>query len=219
MMAKMKHTETTMGQEFQITPQPGDALILIDVQHDFLPGGALAVPDGDQILPAVGALADLFDQVILTQDWHPAGHSSFASSHPGRAPFEQVEMPYGDQVLWPDHCVQGTRGGELALPAWVVSKARLILRKGTRPGIDSYSAFRENDRMTRTGLAGYLRGLGVRRVILAGLATAYCVGFSALDAREAGFDVVVIESACRGIGPESIAERKAEMGRAGVLLA
>jgi len=208
-----------MGQDIHISPKPGDALILIDVQNDFLPGGALAVPEGDQILPAVEALADRFDQVILTQDWHPAGHSSFASSHPGRAPFQQVAMPYGDQVLWPDHCVQGTRGAELALPDRVRDKARLILRKGTRPGIDSYSAFRENDRMTRTGLAGYLRGLGVRRVILAGLATDYCVGFSALDARQAGFDVVMIEAACRGIGPESIAERKAEMGRAGVLLA
>lgn len=215
----MKCMETEMGQEFHITPQPGDALILIDVQHDFLPGGALAVPDGDQILPAVEALADLFDQVVLTQDWHPAGHSSFASSHPGRSPFEQVAMPYGDQVLWPDHCVQGTRGAALALPDRVLNKARLILFKGTRPGIDSYSAFRENDRATRTGLAGYLRGLGVTRVVLAGLATDYCVGFSALDARQAGFDVVVIERACRGIAPESIAERKEEMRRAGVLFA
>lgn len=207
-----------MGQEFHITPQPDDALILIDVQHDFLPAGALAVPDGDRILPAVEGLADRFDQVILTQDWHPAGHSSFASSHPGRAPFDQVVMPYGDQVLWPDHCVQGTSGAGLALPDRVLNKARLILRKGTRPGIDSYSAFRENDRETRTGLAGYLRELGVRRAILAGLATDYCVGFSALDAREAGFDVVVIETACRGIAQESIAERKAEMKRAGVMI-
>lgn len=214
----MKCMETEMGQEFHITPQPGDALILIDVQHDFLPGGALAVPDGDQILPPVEALADLFDQVILTQDWHPAGHSSFASSHPGRSPFEQVAMPYGDQVLWPDHCVQGTRGAALALPERVRNKARLILFKGTRPGIDSYSAFRENDRATRTGLAGYLRGLGVTRVVLAGLATDYCVGFSALDARQAGFDVVLVEAACRGIAPESIAERRAEMEQAGVLL-
>ncbi len=207
-----------MGQEFHITSQPDDALILIDVQHDFLPGGALAVPDGDRILPAVEALADRFDQVILTQDWHPAGHSSFASSHPGRAPFEQVAMPYGGQVLWPDHCVQGTPGADLALPDRVLDKARLILRKGARPGIDSYSAFRENDRETRTGLAGYLRELRVRRVILAGLATDYCVGFSALDARQAGFDVVVIEAACRGIAPESIAERKAEMVQAGVMI-
>jgi nicotinamidase/pyrazinamidase len=195
-----------------------DALILIDIQHDFLPGGALAVPQGDEILPAVAALARRFETIVLTQDWHPADHSSFASNHEGAAPFSTIEMDYGPQVLWPDHCNQGDRGAELALPWWILEKAQLILRKGFRPRIDSYSAFRENDRKTSTGLAGYLRERGIERVFLAGLATDYCVGFSALDAVAAGFETVVIEAACRGIAVETVATRKAEMAAAGVVL-
>jgi nicotinamidase/pyrazinamidase len=195
-----------------------DALILIDVQNDFLPGGALAVPKGDEILPAVAALARRFETIVLTQDWHPADHASFASNHEGAAPFSTVEMNYGTQVLWPDHCLQGDRGAEFALPWWILEKAQLILRKGFRPEIDSYSAFRENDRTTSTGLAGYLRERGIARVVLAGLATDYCVGFSALDAVAAGFETVVIEAACRGIAPETIEARMAEMRAAGVAL-
>jgi len=175
-----------------------DILLVVDVQRDFLPGGALAVRDGDAIVPLVNALAARFAHVALTQDWHVAGHESFASSHPGRAPFDTIELPYGAQVLWPDHCVQGTRGAEFA-DALAVPHAELIVRKGYRREIDSYSAFCEADGRTLTGLAGYLRERGMTRVFLAGLATDFCVAFSAVDARKAGFDVVVIEDACRAI--------------------
>lgn len=195
---------------------PNDALLVIDVQNDFCPGGALAVRDGGAVIPVIERIAPLFEHVLLTQDWHPAGHSSFASSHPGRKAFEQVEMSYGEQTLWPDHCVQGSRGAEfhsdLKLP-----RAELILRKGFRAGIDSYSAFFENDRSTATGLAGYLRERGIGRVFLAGLAYDYCVGFSALDARRLGLPAVIVRDACRAIDLDgSVARMEAEFAAAEV---
>lgn len=191
------------------------ALILIDIQPDFLPGGALAVPGGDEILEPVANLAEFFDTIVATQDWHPAGHKSFASSH-GAAPFSTTEMPYGSQVLWPDHCVQGTKGADLALPAAALATTQLIIRKGTNPEIDSYSAFLENDRVTTTGLAGWLREKGVEELVLAGLALDYCVAFTALDAVQLGFDVSVCVDACRGIGEDSIREQMKAMAAAGV---
>ncbi|WP_407525575.1 bifunctional nicotinamidase/pyrazinamidase [Methylobacterium oryzisoli] len=199
-----------------MTPGEADVLLVVDVQRDFLPGGALAVPDGDAVVPAVNALGRRFPHVVLTQDWHPPGHASFASRHPGRAPFETVRLAYGEQVLWPDHCVMGTPGAELAdgldLPG-----AELVIRKGFRPGIDSYSAFLEADRTTPTGLSGYLRERGITRVVLCGLATDYCVGWSALDARAAGFEAVLVEEACRAIDQGgSLARAFAAMEAAGV---
>lgn len=175
-----------------------ELLIVVDVQNDFCPGGALAVPEGDAIIPAINRLAREFAHVVLTQDWHPPGHSSFASAHPGRQPFETIEASYGPQILWPDHCVQGTPGAAFH-PMLAVPHAELVLRKGFRCGIDSYSAFRENDRRTLTGLAAYLRERAFEGVTLCGLATDYCVLYSALDAREAGFAVEVAAAACRGI--------------------
>lgn len=175
-----------------------DVLVVVDVQNDFLPGGALAVPGGDEIVPVINRLATRFAHVILTQDWHPAGHRSFASTHSAKAPFETVTMPHGEQILWPDHCVQGTHGAAFS-PDLSIVHAELVIRKGFRHHIDSYSAFREVDRMTPTGLAGYLRERGLSRVFLAGLATDFCVAWSAEDARAAGFDVVVVEDACRAI--------------------
>ncbi len=175
-----------------------DALIIVDVQNDFCPGGALAVPDGDVVIDPILRMTDRFEHIILTQDWHPSGHTSFASSHPGKHSFEQIEMPYGPQTLWPDHCVQGTDGADF-YPELQVPLAELILRKGFRREIDSYSAFYENDRTTPTGLAGYLRERGLARVFLAGLAFDFCVRYSAEDGRRCGFDVVVIEDATRGI--------------------
>ena len=172
--------------------------MVVDLQNDFLPGGALAVPDGDAVVPIANALASRFAHVALTQDWHVPGHLSFASSHPGKAPFGTILLPYGPQVLWPDHCVQGSVGAEFA-PGLAIPRAELIVRKGYRREIDSYSAFCEADRVTRTGLAGYLRERGFTRIYLAGLATDFCVAWSALDARGAGFDVYVIEDACRAI--------------------
>lgn len=174
------------------------ALIVIDVQNDFCPGGALAVNQGDEVVPLINGLIKRFEHVILTQDWHPAGHSSFASSHPGKAPFETVEMSYGEQTLWPDHCVQGTRGAEFH-PGLDWTRAELVIRKGFRKAIDSYSAFFENDHETPTGLSGYLRERGFNKVTFAGLATDFCVAFSALDARRQGFEASVILQACRGI--------------------
>ena len=163
-----------------------EALIVIDVQNDFCPGGALAVEDGDAVVPVINGLIERFDHVVLTQDCHPEGHSSFASSHQGKAPFETIEMPYGTQTLWPDHCVQGTKGAAFHEGlAW--DKAELVIRKGFRSAIDSYSAFFENDHETPTGLSGYLRERGITRVTLAGLATDFCVAYSAIDARRQGF--------------------------------
>jgi nicotinamidase/pyrazinamidase len=178
------------------------ALIVIDVQNDFCPGGALAVPEGDQIVEGINALMDDFDTVVLTQDWHPEGHSSFASSHDGKAPYEVVDMPYGPQVLWPDHCVQGSAGAELHSDL-DVTRANIVIRKGTNPAIDSYSAFFENDQTTPTGLDGYLKALGVTEVTMVGLATDFCVQFSALDAARLGFKVNVREDLCRAIDLDS----------------
>lgn len=194
------------------------ALIVIDVQNDFCPGGALAVPGGDEILPLVNRLIGAFEHVILTQDWHPAGHSSFASSHAGQSPFATIRMPYGDQTLWPDHCVQGTPGAEFHRDlAW--TKAELVIRKGFRKAIDSYSAFYENDRTTPTGLAGYLRERGLNRLVMVGLATDFCVAYSALDAARLGFETTVVMDACRAIDLDgSLAAAEAQMRQAGVKL-
>ena len=174
------------------------ALIIIDVQNDFCPGGALAVPGGDEIVPGINALMRDFDHVILTQDWHPAGHSSFASSHSGKAPYDMVEMPYGPQVLWPDHCVQGSAGAAFHADL-DTDRAALIQRKGMNPAIDSYSAFFENDQTTPTGLDGALRSLGITHLTMVGLATDFCVAYSTLDAARLGFDVTVRTDLCRAI--------------------
>jgi nicotinamidase/pyrazinamidase len=184
--------------EFQ--PEAGDALIIIDPQNDFCPGGALAVAGGDEIMVDIGALAERFPLVVITQDWHPQGHKSFASSHDGGQPFGTAELDYGVQVLWPDHCVQGTKGADFhpAL-AGAVERAHLILRKGYNPGIDSYSAFFENDRRTATGLAGYFRDKGVGRCIFVGLAYDFCVAWSAQDAIRLGFGAVVLKPLTRAI--------------------
>ncbi len=201
----------------RINPKDDDLLLVIDVQNDFCSGGALAVPDGEAVVPVINELAGRFGHVVLTQDWHPGGHLSFASSHAGRQPFETIELDYGTQVLWPDHCVHGTAGAafhaDLALP-----QAELILRKGFRPAIDSYSAFFENDQTTPTGLGGYLRERGLDRVFLCGLATDFCVQFSGLDARRLGFETVLIEDACRAIDLDgSLAAARAKMAKAGVV--
>ncbi|UWR07008.1 bifunctional nicotinamidase/pyrazinamidase [Ruegeria sp. B32] len=194
------------------------ALIVIDVQNDFCPGGALAVPNGDKIVAPINAMIPDFDAVILTQDWHPAGHSSFASSHPGKAPYDLVEMPYGPQVLWPDHCVQGTPGAEFHPD--LRTDADLILRKGFRSAIDSYSGFFENDHTTPTGLEGYLRTRGIDRLTLVGLATDFCVHYSAVDAARLGFDVTVRTDVCRAIDLDgSLAAAEQAMRDAGVTLA
>jgi len=181
-----------------LTVGDSDVLLVVDVQNDFCPGGNLAVPQGDEVVAPVSRIAERFGHVVLTQDWHPAGHQSFASSHPGRRAYETIEVAYGPQVLWPDHCVQGTHGAafrsDLSIP-----HAQLVIRKGFRRGIDSYSALWENDRTTPTGLAGYLRERGLTRVFVAGLALDFCVRYSAEDAKRHGFDVAVIEDACRGI--------------------
>jgi len=193
-----------------------DVLLVIDVQNDFCPGGALAVADGDAVVPVINGLVGRVAHVVLTQDWHPPGHSSFASSHPGSAPFETIAMPYGQQTLWPDHCVQGSPGAAFH-PRLKTERAELVIRKGFRGEIDSYSAFYENDRRTPTGLAGYLRERGLRRIFLAGLATDFCVYYSAVDARRLGFDVVLIEAGCRAIDlAGSLDAAWAEMATAGV---
>lgn len=195
-----------------------EALIVIDVQNDFCPGGALAVAGGDEIVPEINAMLADYSVRVLTQDWHPADHASFAANHPGAAPFSMVEMPYGPQVLWPVHCVQGTTGA--AFHAGLnADAADLVIRKGFRPGIDSYSAFFENDRTTPTGLEGYLRTRGATRLMLVGLATDFCVAYSALDAARLGFDVTVKLSACRGIDLDgSLAAALTQMQAKGVKL-
>jgi nicotinamidase/pyrazinamidase len=181
-----------------VAPTDTDVLLVVDVQKDFCPDGRLAVPRGDEVVPIVNRLGAKFTNVVLTQDWHPPGHLSFASSHPGKQPYQTIEVAYGLQVLWPDHCVQGTPGAafreDLHIP-----RAALVIRKGFRRAIDSYSAFYENDRATPTGLAGYLRERGLQRVFLAGLAFDFCVRYSAEDAHREGLEVIVIEDACRGI--------------------
>jgi nicotinamidase/pyrazinamidase len=185
-----------MPQPLRIRDQ--DVLLVVDVQLDFMPGGALAVPDGNEIVPLVNGLMRRFAQVVVTQDWHPEGHASFASTHPGHAPFATKRLSYGEQTLWPDHCIQGTAGASLH-PELDRDSAFLFLRKGMNPGVDSYSAFVEADGKTTTGLAGLLDARGVKRVFVCGLATDYCVAYSALDARAAGFEVFVVEDACRAI--------------------
>jgi nicotinamidase/pyrazinamidase len=195
---------------------PRAALLVIDVQNDFIPGGKLAVPEGEQIVPLINQLAGQFKQVAIAQDWHPAGHASFASSHPGRKPYDVIQLPYGEQTLWPDHCVQATAGAEfhsgLNLP-----HAQLIIRKGCNPDIDSYSAFLEADRSTTTGLAGYLKERGIDTVYMVGLALDFCVMFSALDARSAGFNAFVVLDACRAIDLDgSLAVAIERMQTAGV---
>lgn len=193
------------------------ALIVIDVQNDFCPGGHLAVPGGDEVVPVINAMMGAHETVILTQDWHPAGHSSFASSHSGKAPFDMIEMPYGPQVLWPDHCVQGSDGA--AFHPGLRVDGDLIIRKGFRPEIDSYSAFFENDHNTPTGLEGYLRTRGITGVTMVGLATDFCVHFSAVDAAKLGFDVTVDLTACRAIDLDgSLAASIEAMKAAGVAL-
>jgi nicotinamidase/pyrazinamidase len=196
-----------------------EALIVIDVQNDFCPGGNLAVAEGDKIVPLINEMIGRFDHVILTQDWHPASHSSFASKHPGKQPFETVEMPYGTQTLWPDHCIQGS-GGAAFHPALKWTKAELVVRKGFRTGIDSYSAFYENDRTTPTGLAGYLKERGIGKITLVGLATDFCVAYSALDAVKLGFETTVRLNACRAIDlGGSLETMLGKMREAGVKLA
>jgi len=187
------------------TPGERDLLLIVDVQNDFCPGGALAVPRGDEVVPVINALAGKFAHAVLTQDWHPRGHLSFSSSHPGSKPFEGIEVSYGQQVMWPDHCVQGTRGAAFRDDLHA-DRAEIVLRKGYHREIDSYSAFYENDRKTRTGLAGYLRERGLTRVFLAGLAFDFCVRYSAEDAHREGFEAVVIEDACRAIDLNGSAE-------------
>ncbi|WP_226779839.1 bifunctional nicotinamidase/pyrazinamidase [Oceaniglobus trochenteri] len=193
------------------------ALLVIDMQNDFCPGGALAVAGGDEIVPGINALMDRFDAVILSQDWHPAGHSSFASSHPGAAPMSVTEMPYGPQVLWPDHCIQGSEGA--AFHRGLRTDGDMIIRKGFNPAIDSYSAFFENDHETPTGLEGYLRSRGIGAITLVGLALDFCVNYSAVDGAQLGFDVTVQSDLCRAIDFDgSLATARTAMEKAGVRL-
>src|ERR1700712_1636379 len=195
-----------------IKPDDVSALLVIDVQNCFLPGGSLAVKDGEQVVPVINRIAKGFANVVMTQDWHTAGHVSFASSHSGKKPFETVDLAYGRQGLWPDHCGQGTEGAELSIP-----QAGLIIRKGFHRGVDSYSAFTEADGKTTTGLAAYLKARKVKRLFVAGLATDFCVAWTALDARKAGFETYVVEDACRGIDTQgSLAKAWADMAKAGV---
>lgn len=197
-------------------PSARSALIAVDVQLDFCPGGALAVSGGDAVVAPINRLASSFGTVVLTQDWHPVGHLSFAANHPGAEPFSTIQMPYGTQVLWPTHCVQGSPGAGFH-PDLALDAADVVIRKGANPEIDSYSAFFENDRKTATGLSGYLADRGVEEVWLAGLATDFCVGFSALDAARLGFRVVLVEDACRAIDLDgSLARMMGEMRAAGV---
>jgi nicotinamidase/pyrazinamidase len=191
-------------------------LIVVDVQNDFMPGGALAVPHGDEVVPLINQLAARFENVVLTQDWHPRGHASFASAHPGKKPFETIQLAYGAQVLWPDHCVQGTPGAAFHSDL-NLTKAQLVIRKGHHRDIDSYSGFLEADRKTTTGLAGYLSERGLESLYVCGLATDFCVAWTALDARAAGFEVTVIEDACRAIDLDgSLARAWSDMTSAGI---
>lgn len=195
-----------------------DVFVVVDVQNDFCPGGALAVAGGDQVIPVIHRVAHWFEHIVLTQDWHPAGHSSFASTYPGRVPLETIELVYGTQTLWPDHCVQGSAGAEFH-PSLSLPRAELILRKGFRTAIDSYSAFFENDRLTPTGLGGYLGERELERIFFAGLAYDFCVGYSALDARRLGLPAVIVRDGCRAIDAGGSVERiERKFEEAGVLL-
>jgi nicotinamidase/pyrazinamidase len=200
----------------KIALRDSDVFVVVDVQNCFVPGGSLAVKGGDEIVPLINRLARSFKHVVLTQDWHTPGHISFASQHAGKKPFETVKLAYGTQVLWPEHCVQGTEGAMLH-KGLDIPHAELVIRKGYRRDVDSYSAFVEADKKTQTGLGGYLKQRGLKRVFLAGLATDFCVGWSAQDARRQGFDALVIEDACRGIDAQgSLAKAWAAMKAAGV---
>jgi nicotinamidase/pyrazinamidase len=200
----------------KIKPGPDTVLVVVDVQSCFLPGGSLAVAKGDEIVPLINRIAKSFQNVVLTQDWHTAGHISFASSHAGKKAFESVQLPYGNQILWPDHCVQGTEGAALA-KGLDIPHAQLIIRKGYNPKVDSYSAFIEADGKLKTGLDGYLKGRGIKTIFLAGLATDFCVAWSATDARKLGLDAFVIEDACRGIDTQgSLAAAWKSMEKVGV---
>ena len=214
--AAIATTTTNKLWAASIKPDEASALLVTDVQNCFLPGGSLAVKDGEQVVPVINRIAKGFSNVVMTQDWHTPGHVSFASAHPGKKPFETVDLAYGKQVLWPDHCVQGTDGaalsGDLSIP-----QAELIIRKGFHQDVDSYSAFTEADGKTTTGLAAYLQARQVKRLFVAGLATDFCVAWTALDARKAGFETYVIEDACRGIDTHgSLAKAWADMAQAGV---
>jgi nicotinamidase/pyrazinamidase len=199
-----------------ITPGERDVLVVVDVQNGFMPGGSLPVPGGDQVVPVINRIARALRHVVVTQDWHTRGHISFASSHRGKKPFDTIELPYGPQVLWPDHCIQGTVDAELHEDL-AIPHAALIIRKGYRPQVDSYSAFLEADRTTMTGLSGYLRERGLGTAYFVGLATDFCVAWSALDAKRAGFGAAVIEDATRGIDAGgSLARAWADMAAAGV---
>ncbi len=199
-----------------ITPRSDDLLLVVDLQHDFLPGGRLAVAGGDQIILLINRLGRRFENVGMTQDWHPAGHISFASSHPGTRPFEVMQLPYGPQVLWPDHCVWDTHGAQFSAEV-ELPHTQLVVRKGYHEVVDSYSGFQEADRRTKTGLEGYLRERGIRRLFIAGLATDFCVNWTAVDAAAAGFETHVIEDACRAIDTGgSLAKAWADMNAAGV---
>jgi nicotinamidase/pyrazinamidase len=200
----------------KIKPGADSALVVVDVQNCFTPGGSLAVKGGDEIVPLINKIAKAFQNVVLTQDWHTPGHISFASSHPGKKPFESIKLPYGNQILWPDHCVQGTDGAAIHKDI-NIPHAQLVIRKGFRKTVDSYSAFREADRKTITGLAAYLKSRGLNRVFVTGLATDFCVAWTAMDARREAFEVFVIEDACRGIDTQgSLAKAWDAMKKAGV---
>ena len=215
-MAMTSAFSKTLWAAASIKPDDASALLVIDVQNCFLPGGSLAVKDGEQVVPVINRIAKGFANVVMTQDWHTAGHVSFASSHPGKKPFETVDLKYGKQVLWPDHCVQGTDGASLSKDL-SIPQAELFVRKGFHQDVDSYSAFTEADGKTTTGLAAYLKARQVKRLFVAGLATDFCVAWTALDARKAGFETYVIEDACRGIDAQgSLAKAWADMAKAGV---
>jgi nicotinamidase/pyrazinamidase len=200
----------------KIKPGPDSALVVVDVQNCFLPGGSLAVAKGDEIIPLINRIAKSFQNVVLTQDWHTPGHISFASSHEGKKPFESIKLPYGNQILWPDHCVQGTEGAAIS-KGLDIPHAQLVIRKGYNPKVDSYSAFIEADGKLKTGLDGYLKGRGIKSIFVAGLATDFCVAWSATDARKLGLDAYVIEDACRGIDTQgSLAAAWTNMQKAGV---
>jgi nicotinamidase/pyrazinamidase len=210
------HLALALNEMTAMKPTSRDVLIVADVQNDFIPGGALPVPGGGEVVPLANALGAKFENVVLTQDWHPPGHLSFATSHTGRKAFETVRLSYGEQVLWPDHCVQGTPGAQLHR-GLSLQRAQLVLRKGYHRDVDSYSAFIEADRSTRTGLEGYLRERGIARVFVCGLATDFCVAWTALDARKLGFEAAVIEDACRAIDTAgSLAAAWEAMRKAGV---
>lgn len=218
-LASLTLTSSLMGRASaadKIKPTASSLLLVVDVQNCFLPGGSLAVKDGDQVIPVINKIAKAFENVVLTQDWHTPHHISFASSHPGKKPFELIDLPYGKQILWPDHCVQGTAGAEIA-KGLDIPKAQLIIRKGYHEDVDSYSTFLEADKKTETGLTGYLKERGLTEVFIVGLATDFCVAWSAVDARRGGFGVYVVEDACRGIDAMgSMAKAWADMDKAGV---